>query len=514
MKKNNRVKKQSALAGFALFIAVLDAAEPRANQKEGLSLHCQEPRVGLPSTEIKLTKEYIVHQLTLGMNDCYDKVRVVRAVEKLHFDRYAPFMKTVYRLSQRMSEYDRADVIDAVGNVHPDLYTDAFVDTVHQLSHGMNANDKVHIIRGVRKVDPNLYTDGFISTVLQLSQGMDGRNKARIIEGVGKVHPDHYPFLQNFIRQNPGYFSYVFAMDFNDDIEKNMTQQDLQELLERLHREYYNDAPAGTPQGLAFEIHTFANQEVVGETGEKQSFNQAVLNHIESSIEGDALDYNIVLGLLSSELATLKNDPLKSDAINEEVYNWVIKSNEEPQDKNVIATVVTYLEKKDNTHGKLATWLYAFMDESKNAYDGRNSESCIKGVKERVITSLRSAIPEGDTTLENLFHQAETPFMMAAKSAKLTDYAFWAQQLKQKGITLNSSQDEAKDKFKEALVEFFGMDEHAQEIIDATLAIFDDSESDSDDASLRLRSGDSHWSNIKAALLKIEQSAAQPARAE
>ncbi|CAO4838708.1 MAG: hypothetical protein CNLJKLNK_00008 [Holosporales bacterium] len=192
----------------------------------------------------------------------------------------------------------------------------------------------------------------------------------------------------------------------------------------------------------------------------------------------------------------------------------MIEINKDPQDKDAIATVVTYLEQKDNTHGKLATWLYAFMDESKNAYDGRNSESCIKGVKERVITSLRSAIPEGDTTLENLFHQAETPFMMAAKSAKLTDYAFWAEKLMAKGVTSNTPEADAKIKFSEALVEFFGTDKGAQEIIDATLKTFDDSKSDSGDASLRLTPGDGLWSKIKFELKKLEQGAAQPVRAE
>ncbi|CAO4840675.1 MAG: hypothetical protein CNLJKLNK_00250 [Holosporales bacterium] len=232
---------------------------------------------------------------------------------------------------------------------------------------------------------------------------------------------------------------------------------------------------------LAFEIHNFANQEVVGKTGEKQSFNGAVLNHLQRSIQGPVLD--VVLALLRNELETLKNDSLKSDAINEDVYNWVIQINEDQQDKNAIALVVTYLEQKDNTHGKLATWLYAFMDESKKAYDGKNTQSCIKGVKERVITSLRSAIPEGDAALENFFYQAEAPFMIAAQSKKLTDYAFWAEKLQQKGVTSATHKDIAKDKFKEALVDFFGANEGAQEIIDETLETFDDSESDSDDAS-------------------------------
>ncbi|CAO4840656.1 MAG: hypothetical protein CNLJKLNK_00252 [Holosporales bacterium] len=473
----------------------------------------------------------IVQHLSKKMND-NDKASVVEAVSKVDPNRYTDFISTVNQLSEEMNTSDKAKVIWGTGNVHSDRYTDAFINIVHQFSDGMDGNqkalaiaaigkihpdhyadfistvtqlsqevnvdNKTNIVEAVSNVDPNRYTD-FINTVHHLSQEMDNFSKERIIEAVAKIDPDHYSFLQNFITQNPRYFEYVPAQEFNHNITPNMTQQQLQDCFQIIHRNHYHQAPAGTPKALAFEIHNFANQNVVGETGQKQVFQVAVLNHIQKSIQGPDLDYDIVLDLLSVELETLKNDSLKSDAINEDVYNWVIQANEDQQDKNAIATVVTYLEQKDNTHEKLATWLYAFMDESKKAYDGKNTQSCIKGVKERVITSLRSAIPEGDAALENLFHQAETPFMIAAQSKKLTDYAFWAEKLQQKGVTSATHKDIAKDKFKEALVDFFGANEGAQEIIDETLETFDDSSD---------LSSDGLWSKIKLELLKIEPSAA------
>ncbi|CAO4842284.1 MAG: hypothetical protein CNLJKLNK_00770 [Holosporales bacterium] len=452
-----------------------------------------------------------VNALSQGVDAVY-KRNVIIAIGKVNPDRYTDFVNTVNALSQGMDAWCKWYVIEALGEVNPDRYTD-FINIINALSQGMDGHDKRYVIDAVGKVNPDRYTD-FINTINALSQGMDGRNKWFIIGAVGKVNPDHYPFLQNFIRQNPRYFTYAPASQFSYSTTHKMTQKQLQSLLESLHREYYNDAPAGTPQALAFEIHNFANQTVVGETGEKQSFNGAVLNHLQRSIQGNVLPYDVVLDLLRSELSTLMEDKKTSNAINEEVYNWVIEINKDPQDKNAIATVVTYLEQKDNTHGKLATWLYAFMDESKNAYDGQNRESCIKGVKERVITSLRSAIPEGDTTLENLFHQAEAPFMLTAKSKRLTDYPFWAQKLMAKGVTSNTPEADAKIKFSEALRDYFEgiMDERVKATIDATLDSFDDSESDSDDASLRLAAPeDGIWSKIKAALLKIERGVAQPA---
>ncbi|CAO5679221.1 MAG: hypothetical protein NEHIOOID_00229 [Holosporales bacterium] len=486
----------------------------------------------------------VVYEFSKKMNGS-DKECVIRAVEKINPDRYTDFVNTVNQLSQGLES--KKYVIIAVGNINPDRYTDAFINTINQLSNDFYSWNRSELIEAVEKINPDRYTDAFvnvckelfqgmeyqrkldivmaigkvtpdryadfINTVNYLSQGMDADNKSSVIVAVGKVQPELYAFLQNFIEQNPRYFRYVLTREFEQSILPNMTQPQLQELLQRLHRQYRHRAPAGTPQALAFEIHNFARQEVVGETGQRQPFNEAVLGHIRRSIQGRVLDYEIVLDLLRSELNTLMRDKKKSDAINDAVFNWVIQRNEEEQDKNVMTLVVTYLEQKDHTHKKLATWLYAFMDESKKAYDGMISGSCAKGVKERVITSLRSAIPEGDVVLENLFHQAEASLMTATKSKKLMDYAFWAQKLQTEGVTSTTSQDVAKDKFSHVLKDYFEgvTDASVSATINATLETFDDSESDSDsgDTSLRLTS-DGLWSKIKAELLKLEQGGEQP----
>ncbi|CAO4839533.1 MAG: hypothetical protein CNLJKLNK_00910 [Holosporales bacterium] len=444
-----------------------------------------------------------------------DKAKVIKAIASVHPNRYTDFTDIINLQAQGMLSNDKAKVIKAIASVHPDRYAD-FINMLNVLLEGMDNADRAHVIVSVSNIHSDHYAD-FINMVNVLLQRINGRNKASTIATFGNFYSDYYAFLQNFTRQNPSFFTYVPVREFNFFVKPGMTQQQLQELLESLHRQYYRQAPAGTPVALAFEIHNFANQTVVGETGEKQRFNQAVLNHLQRSIQGPVLAYDVVLDLLRAELATLKSDPLKSNAIDEEVYNWVIQANKDMQDKNAIATVVTYLEQKDNTHGKLRTWLYAFMDESKKAYDGKNTQSCIKGVKERVITSLRSAVPEGDSALENLFHQAEAPFMLAAKSKRLTDYAFWAKKLEQKGVTSSSSQDEAKIKFKEALVDYFAgiMDVRVYATIDATLDSFDDSKPDSDDASLKLAApGDGLWSKIKLELIKLEQGTAKKSQTQ
>ncbi|CAO5678750.1 MAG: hypothetical protein NEHIOOID_00975 [Holosporales bacterium] len=480
-----------------------------------------------------------VNKLTQGMNG-RGKSYVIYIVEKVSPDRYAAFINTVDQLLQGMDRDEKVDIIDIVGKIPSDLYTDAFTNTVNQLSQEMNGEEKSRIIDAVENVSPDLYTDAFINTVNQLSQGMDSDEKVAVIDIVEKVSPDnytafinavnqlpqemflidklaifkafgkfsrdHYTILQNFIEVNPRYFQYVPALIFCDKIKPNMTQQRLEGILLHLQRQYHSRALPDTPLALAFRVHTYARQTVVDEAGQKQKFNIAVLEHIRRSIEGSVLDYKTVLDLLRAELKTLKDDPLTSGAINDEVYNWVIESNKEQQDKNAIDLVVTYLEQKDKTHKKLSTWLYAFMEESQKAYKayvGGSSRSCIKGVKERVITSLRSAVPQGDNALGNLFKQAESTFMFAAKSMGLTDYAFLAQKLLEKGVTSITPQDVAKGKFSEFLHTHFGGGRDAAATIKATLDAFEDSEPYY--ASLRLSSGDGLWSKIKAELIKLEQ---------
>ncbi|CAO5679406.1 MAG: hypothetical protein NEHIOOID_01047 [Holosporales bacterium] len=481
----------------------------------------------------------MVNQLSQGM-DGFSKARIIDVVDKVSPDRYTDaFIDMVNQVSQEMNGLSKARIIDVVGKVSSDRYTDAFIDMVNQLSQGMDGLSKARIIDVVGKVSPDRYTRAFISMVNQVSQEMNGLSKARIIDVVGKVSPDRYTRafismvnqvsqemnatdkgyviqaigmlsadnyspLQAFIRQYPSYFRYVPARAFAQKIIPNMTESQLQNALQQLHTAYRNNASFATPQALAFEIHNYASQDVFGETGQKQQFNKAVLEHIERSIQGPVLSYDTVLDLLRAELNTLIQDEKKSDAINQKVFNWVIERNETPQDKNAIALVVTYLEQKDNMHQKLSTWLYTFMEESKKAYDGMNAQSCTKGVKERVITSLRSAVPQGDVALENLFMQAESSLMIATKSKRLTDYAFWARRLQAEGVTSTTPQDVAKNKFSHILQDYFEgvTDPSVTATIEATLDAFEDS--DSSGASLRLTSGDGLWSKIKAELIKLE----------
>jgi hypothetical protein len=114
--------------------------------------------------------------------------------------------------------------------------------------------------------------------------------------------------------------------------------------------------------------------------------------------------------------------------------------------------VVTFL---NNNPEKLKTWLATFMSESASAYQGRaNANSCVKGVKERVITSLRSALAD-EPDFQDVFGQAEVRQTLKVKMAALTDMDLWAKRMLKAGVNSTTAEAEAKQKYQQALEEYF-----------------------------------------------------------
>lgn len=259
MKKNNHVKKQSAMA-VAFSLAVLNATEQGISQPESLSAPHQQRPVEVAPTQVTLTKEEVIKQLSRGMGPI-EKVLVIRGIEKVDPNRYQDFINMLCQLLKEtiISEYPR--VIDAVGKVDPNHYQD-FINTFRQLSRGMDVFSKAIIMCMLPAIDAKHYTDAFVNIVHELAQGLNSSHRTRVIVMVGYCNPDIYPFLQNFMTQNPTYFNYVPIWRLFTEINGRneiMTQQDLQALFERLHEEYYNQAPADTPKALAFDIHNVTN---------------------------------------------------------------------------------------------------------------------------------------------------------------------------------------------------------------------------------------------------------------
>lgn len=95
------------------------------------------------------------------------------------------------------------------------------------------------------------------------------------------------------------------------------------------------------------------------------------------------------------------------------------------------------------------------MEENKTAYtEHGKGGSCHKGINERIVTSLRRAIPE-DSLLQEIFQKGEITLMFKQKSSQLRNIGFWVGQLYDAGIRTTSTEQEARDKLIEVIKAFF-----------------------------------------------------------
>ena len=84
---------------------------------------------------------------------------------------------------------------------------------------------------------------------------------------------------------------------------------------------------------------------------------------------------------------------------------------ENPADQRLMAIIYTFL--KAFYPDKVDLWKAQFIRESEEAYGGRHdSTSCVKGIRERIITGLRGIDPELDRT----FAQVEGRHLMRARA--------------------------------------------------------------------------------------------------
>ena len=267
-----------------------------------------------------------------------------------------------------------------------------------------------------------------------------------------------------------------------------MSLEQLQIILENLHQQYRHQAPAGTPQGLAFEIHNFATQTVVDASGIESKFNDVVLTKVTARNQGkEILSFEAATKLIQDAMKSMQAEnaerkakgqqPHHSNYLNEEVLKWAIDCQGDASDRNAFQQVVTMLQ---NTPEKLETWLSGFLEESANAYSS-NGQSCVKGVKERVITSVRNVMQD-DKELSEIFAQAESKKLLQTKLTSLNKMDVWAKKLFEVGVKSTTSEVDAKKKYEELLNSYFAAsinDQNSSEIkanIEAALESFSDSE--------------------------------------
>jgi hypothetical protein len=297
---------------------------------------------------------------------------------------------------------------------------------------------------------------------------------------IGKIHPQLYSRIAWFLQQNQDFLRSVpfanFMRAFPEQVE--ISPEHFQLICRNLWRQYYTPHAMNAHPGLAFEIHNFANQMVSDEsTGDTGRFNDIILRKINQQNAEKAL---LSLGTSVALLCTTMNEMLQEDkareksgktkhystALREEILTWAVGCTNGGGDAAALCSVVTYLNSNPEL---LKTWLLTFLDESERAY-GRSQGSCIKGVRERVITSLRNATPE-DPLFAAAFQQAETTEMLGVKIASLnfggrdpstrsveeqSKLASWTKLLYSAGARSTTSFPAAQAIFSAQLESFFG----------------------------------------------------------
>ena len=135
------------------------------------------------------------------------------------------------------------------------------------------------------------------------------------------------------------------------------------------------------------------------------------------------------------------------------MVNWAIDCQGDASDRMALQQVVTLLQANPE---KLRTWISTFMDESKNAYGNRsNPDSCVKGVRERVITSLRSVF-YNDPAFQDVFGQGETKKILKVKKTALNNMDVWAKKMYgDYNVKSTTPEAEAKKIYEKALKDYF-----------------------------------------------------------
>lgn len=490
-------------------------------------------RAGIIATALTIPEEKYKHPGFLQMMKAfaiheneYSTKHLISQISKISTNYYTPlFINAVKALiSPYMNVTDITSIIIGLTKISPDRYTQAFINTVHALTKVReNGDNKIRIIQAIGEISSDHYNQHFTDTVNALARlniGMFG--KENILPLVTKVLPENYPFLINLISCNIQYFDFIPLNRFAEEIHKNMNHAELQRTLDNLYADYQllnhiNNTQVlhqhAFRQGVAFDIHYFSHQTVFDTSGEKGEFNNMVLNTIiKRNKNVPLLSFKAATAFMEDAMREMLEEDSKrkrmdeathySDKLNENTLRWAMNCQNDAHNQLVLQQVATMFQ---HTPEKLKTWMNTFMVESADAYSGiDNVQSCVKGVKERMITSLRNVMHD-DPDFMQIFSQAENNRYLIAKLNGLSDSQFWAKKLFDAGIRSTTPEDFVKNKYEQLLNEFFNNDmnnenvNQIKEVINSLLEDFIDIESESEKEN-------GYWSTVfKKLIQELEQ---------
>lgn len=305
------------------------------------------------------------------------------------------------------------------------------------------------------------------------------------------IKPNLQLLFIDYCLGHPSLFSYVPGFILFESLKNVENSNELLEIFNTLRRDYYVPHQERR-QNYASEIHSYAGQLVLTENMTRLNFNNAVINYISGKISLERPTFQNIKHLLRHIFNETLMGPLKQDSLTEETFTWCMDRILKEEEETFITTYLYVVESIGDA--ALPIWLQAFIDESINAY-GAQKGSCIRGIQERVVTSLR-AVPIMDEILLNYFQQAETAFTHRVKAHQLSDYNFWAKILQENGCTPLQDENEIKPIYQKQLEQYFApLNANARMIISSALEVFEDSVKGKNDGV---------WSKIKAAWPDME----------
>jgi len=347
---------------------------------------------------------------------------IVRTVSKPHRHEFINVCAKL--IPPHLNGYSKLLRVEALFDVSP-LHYQSLINAVLALTASLEQENQTRILQGICRVDPLFYEE-FVQTYMLLTQNIPNIQKSYLAQVLGKTSPACFPFLRNFIQNNEFYFTYVPPCSLSLKIQNPMPEGDLKTILDDLYQQYrHSDHAVCMPAGLAFDIHHFAG-----------NFNKKAIMLIQKHMAcKKGVSYVDAVCILNDVFLKLVQQTMdRKSHLEKDFFDTVVDNLSSPFDQETLALIVSYL--KTRPENDLMLWLDAFLEESKNAYDGSDrGTSCLVGIRERAVTSLRN-IQHHFAELNELIQEAEYQKIQSIKLRSIGTISFIAQTLKRSGHTI------------------------------------------------------------------------------
>jgi len=228
-----------------------------------------------------------------------------------------------------------------------------------------------------------------VSVIITCSSCMSMADKMNVHRGKGPCHRPHdFDFIpaQNAIFLNVNNIHAPDAQNQQHAVLPN------------------NNIPVHlNPQGIAFEVHNYSGTIV---PTENITVNDAVFNYIKSKLSNLVNPKNINYGecilLLKKEIDAYARI---APGLKKSAKDKLIESLDSDDKKNKLVIVMNFVNQFYSN--KMDIYIKTFVDEFVTAYPqyiGTGKLSCVKGIIERIFTSLRSL---NDPIINGIFKKAE-----------------------------------------------------------------------------------------------------------